>query len=164
MNTAPFAGTARVANAITSPAARELRGSFVLLRADALWLLLPREAVSAAAHLDAAPRATELAGFFEFGDPASARPVVALSSEMRLLTQFPADRFFVTPIATPFGEVGFGWNEVSVLIDARLQVQALPATLLTERTPVREFVEIDGKVVFCCDGTRLADHAFPNPD
>ena len=143
-------------------AAHELRGNFVMLRADALRLLLPQHDVGAATHLGSAPRPTDLAGFFDHGDAASAQPVVALSSEMRPLAQFPADRFFVTAIATPLGEIGFGWSEVSVLLDARLQAQPLPAALLDARSTLREFVEIDGRVVFCCDSTRMADHAFAN--
>jgi hypothetical protein len=146
----------------TAPTARELRGNFVLLRADTLRLLLPQHDVGAATHLDAAPRPTDLAGFFEHGDEAAAQPVVALSSDMLPLAQFPPDRFFVTSIATPLGEIGFGWSEVSVLLDARLQAQPLPAALFNAQTALREFVEIDGRVVFCCDSTRMADHAFAN--
>ena len=139
---------------------RELRGNFVLLRADALRLLLPGHDVGAASHLASAPRSTDIAGFFEHGDEAAPQPVVALSSDMLPLAQFPADRFFVTAINTPLGEIGFGWSEVSVLLDAQLQAQPLPAALFTGQTALREFVEIDGRVVFCCDSTRMAEHAF----
>ena len=146
----------------TAPATRELRGNFVLLRADALRLLLPQHDVGAASHLGSAPRPTDFPGFFEQGDAASAQPVVALSSDMLPLAQFPADRFFVTAIATPLGEMGFGWSEVSVLLDARLQAQPLPAALFGAQSALREFVEIDGRVVFCCDSTHMTDHAFAN--
>ena len=146
----------------TAPAGRELHGNFLLLRADALHLLLPQHDVGAATHLEAAPQPTDMPGFFVHGDAANPQPVVALASDMRPLAQFPADRFFVTAIATPLGEIGFGWSEVSVLLDARLHAQAVPTALLTDQTPLREFVEIDGRVVFCCDSARLAEYAFAN--
>jgi hypothetical protein len=146
-----------------SPRARELRGNFVLLRADTLRLLLPQADVGRATYLDAAPRPTELSGFFEHRGEDGEQPVIALSAEMQPLVQFPADRFFVTAIATQAGEIGFGWSEVSVLLDATLQAEPVPAALLTEHTPLREFVEIDGRVVFCCDSARMADYAFQTP-
>ena len=70
------------------------------------------------------------------------------------------DRFLVTPINTSVGEVGFGWSEVSVLIDVNLQVHPLPAALVNAKAPLREFVEIAGQVVFCCDSERMADYAL----
>jgi hypothetical protein len=144
-------------------ASRELRGNYVLLRADALRLLLPQAEVGAATYLEQAPQPTELAGFFQYANEAGEQPVMALSVEMLPLAAFPADRFFVTAIETPMGEIGFGWSEVSVLIDTTLQAQPLPDALLTEHTPVREFVEIDGHVAFCCDRGQLAAHVFAQP-
>ena len=142
--------------------ARELRGNFVMLRADALRLLLPQRDVGAALYLDQPPQATEMAGIFEHHGEAGEQAVLALSAQMLPLADYPTDRFLVTPINTSVGEVGFGWNEVAVLIDVNLQVQALPAALVNAQAPLQEFVEIDGQVVFCCDSERLADYALAN--
>ncbi len=143
-----------------APAARELHGNFVVLRADKLRLLLPQADVGTASHLDVQPRTTDLPGLFErmSGDNGSA--LVALSHEMLPLPAYPTDRFLITAIETPMGEIGFGWSEVSVLIDARLQAKPVPQVLLNPHTPVNEFVEIDGEVVFCSDRERLAAHVF----
>ena len=140
--------------------ARELRGNFVMLRADALRLLLPQHDVGAAVYLDQPPQATEMAGFFEHHGEAGEQAVLALSSQMLPLADYPMDRFLVTPITTSVGEIGFGWSEVAVLIDVNLQVQALPAALVNAQSPLQEFVEIDGQVVFCCDRERMADYAL----
>ena len=145
----------------TQPGGRELRGNFVLLRADTLRILLPQSEVGNAEYLDAVPQASEVPGIFEYrGARGSegAQALLALSAAMLPMQAYPQDRFVVTPIATPQGAVGFGWNEVSVLIDARLQAQTLPAAMLADDAPLREFVEIDDKVVFCCDAARLADY------
>lgn len=147
---------------IASTASRELRGNFVLLRADTLRLLLPQTDVGAAAYLDQTPRATDMPGLFEHRGEAGGQAVLALSAHMVPLAQYPQDRFFVTPIATPLGDIGFGWSEVTVLIDAQLQPQALPTALVAEHAPLKEFVEIDGHVVFCCDAEHVAEYALAN--
>ncbi len=145
-----------------APTTRELHGNFVVLRADKLRLLLPQTDVGTASHLDAQPKATDLPGLFERTDGEGGTALVALSPDMLPLGTYPAERFLITAIDTPMGEVGFGWSEVSVLIDARLQAQPVPQVLLDPHTPVNEFVEIDGEVVFCSDRERLAAHVFAN--
>ena len=146
----------------TTPAAEatERRGNFVLLRADTLRLLLPQSDVGAATYLDQAPQATELAGLFEHHGEAGEQAVLALSSRMVPLEQYPSDRFLVTPIATAMGDIGFCWSEVSVLIDARLQPKPLPTALAAPGAPLQEFVEIGDDVVFCCSAERLAEFAL----
>jgi len=148
----------------SAPPQRELRGNFVVLRADTLRLLLPQADVGAASYLDQLPQATDLPGVFRRGGAAGEQAVVALSSQMRPLPQYPKDRFLVTPVVTPQGEFGFGWSEVQVLIDARLKPQALPAALAASNGPLKEFVEIEDQVVFCCDAARLADYALASRD
>jgi hypothetical protein len=158
MTSTPTAAPA--AATIAEPGTRELQGNFVVLRADKLRLLLPQADVGTASHLDAQPQATDLPGLFErmSGDGGSA--LIALSHDMLPLDAYPADRFLITAIETPMGEIGFGWSEVSVLIDARLQAKPVPQVLLDPHTPVNEFVELDGEVVFCSDRERLAAHVF----
>jgi hypothetical protein len=137
-----------------------LRGNFVLLRADKLRLLLPQEQVGEASYLEEPPEPTELPGVFLRASEAGDDLIVALSSRMRPMQSFPQDRFFITKISAPQGEVAFGWSDVQVLIDAELRAQRLPAPLDWEHGPLRSFVEIDGEVVFCCDAQRLTDSAF----
>lgn len=145
---------------VSVAAPTELRGNFVLLRADKLRLLLPQADVGAASYLDQVPQATDMPGVFMHSGEAGEQMVVALSSRMVPLQAYPQDRFLVTPVATPQGEFGFGWSEVQVLIDARLKPQAVPAALAWSHGPLQEFVEIDDQVVFCCDAARLADYAL----
>jgi hypothetical protein len=147
---------------IASTTSRELRGNFVLLRADTLRLLLPQSDVGVATYLDQVPQATDLPGLFEHRGEAGEQAVLALSAHMVPLAQYPKDRFLVTPITTPLGDIGFCWSEVSVLIDTRLQPQALPTALVAAHAPLKEFVEIDDHVVFCCDAEHVAEYALAN--
>jgi hypothetical protein len=133
---------------MTLAAARALRGNFVIVRADRLRLLLPQDGVGAAAYRDPGG--------------AQEQPVLALSEHMRLLPDCPQDRFLVTPIRTPVGEIAFAWTAVKVLIDAQLDARALPATLVSQRAPLKEFVEVDGEVAFCCDEKSIAEYALAN--
>ena len=142
--------------------ARALRGNFVLLRADTLRLLLPQGDVGAAAYLDQVPQATDIPGLFEHSGEAGVQAVLALSAHMVPMAQYPKDRFFVTPITTALGDIGFGWSDVTVLIDAQLQPQPLPTSLVVADAALTEFVEIDGHVVFCCDAQRMSEYALAN--
>lgn len=145
---------------LDTPTSEPLRGNFVLLRADDLRLLLPQEQVGEASHLGEPPEPTEFPGVFTRTGEAGDDLIVALSSRMNPLRSFPQDRFFVTKINAPQGEVAFGWSDVRVLIDVELRTQRVPALLDWEHGPLRSFVEIDGEVAFCCDAQRLADRAF----
>ena len=147
----------------TSDRSHELHGNHVLLRADTLRLLLPQDEVGAALYLDAVPQPSGVPGVFEHhgaGVDQGGQPLVALSKRMLPLDKYPQDRFVVTTIATPLGDVGFGWSEVSVLIDQRLHTHPVPAALTTPDSPLRTFVEIDDQVVFCCSAAQLADFAL----
>jgi hypothetical protein len=64
----------------------------VVLRADTLRLLLPQADVGAASYLDQLPQA--IPGVFRRGGAAGEQAVVALSSQMRPLRQYPKDRFW----------------------------------------------------------------------
>lgn len=115
-----------------------LDGDFVMLRADGLRLLLPQQDVGAAAHRDA-----------KAGSGGSG--VVALSATMEPLAAVPADRFVVTALhgAGPGEALSFAWNEVRVLIDARLRWHPLPAAMRVPGAPVSGYVEEGGEVLLC---------------
>jgi hypothetical protein len=143
--------------AMTPPALR--CGSFVLLRSDALWLLLPQHEVGAVEYLEEPPIAS-------FGQPGlhllqradGPRQLVALSSRMTPLEVFPADRTLVTALAgTP---VLWCWSELRVLIDACLRPRALPRVLHGPEMPVHDFVEHDAGLAFVCDARTLCTHAL----
>lgn len=145
-----------------TPTPAKLRGNFVLLKADKLQLLLPQEDVGAASHLDAQPRETGQNGLFELDsetEGGTPRFVAALSGQMDLLAQFPAGRFLLTSFEAQ-GAVLMCWNEVKVLIDAELQPRPLPAVMLPEGAPLREYVEFGDELAFCCTAERLLEHAF----
>jgi hypothetical protein len=145
---------------VNTPMSEPLRGNFVLLRADKLRLLLPQDHVGEASYLEEPPEPTELPGVFMRSGEAGEDLIVAMSSRMKPLQSFPPDRFFVTKINAPQGEVAFGWSDVQVLIDVELRAERLPALLDWEHGLLRSFVEIDGEVAFCCDAQQLTDRAF----
>ncbi len=141
---------------MTPPTPR--RGNFVLLRADALWLLFPQHEVGAVEYLDAPPAAS-------FGQPGlhldrragGPRQLVALSSRMTPLDAFPGDRRLVTAmIGTP---ILWCWSEIKVLIDASLQPRAIPRVLHAPQMPVHAFVEHDAGLAFVCGAQALCDLA-----
>ena len=158
------------------PTLPPLRGNFVLLRADGLQLLLPQQEVGAAQYLDARPRESSLPGWFELdgglegqvdrradgaGDGGSdgVRHVAALSGQMGLLRRYPEGRFLLTSFEGQ-GDLLMCWNSVKVLIDAELQPRPLPAVMLHEGSPLREYVEFGDELAFCCTAQRLLEHAM----
>jgi hypothetical protein len=146
------------AAAQASPA---LPGNYVLLRADALQLLLPQHEIGAVWYLTEAPQASATPGVFSQDGRSGERRLLALSAQMQPLVRYPEERYLVTTIATPQGEVDFAWDEMSVLTDPQLRPQPIPAALLLAHSPLQEFVEIGDRTAFCCDATRLADHVLP---
>ena len=133
--------------------------SFVLLRAGPLRLLLPREDVGAAEYIDHAPSATAEPGVFECDGDGASRLVAALSAAMRPLEQFPAGRFILTPLQVDDSDLRFAWDEVRVLIDARLEAQPLPPALRAPGAPIESYVVHEGEILLCTTARRLLAHA-----
>ncbi len=131
------------------------RGNLVLLKAGALNLLLPQREVGAAEHLAHTPRATAQPGWFELDqDGAAPRHVAALSAQLGLLLQWPAQRFVLTALPGRPG-AWLAWSDMRVLINAELRTQALPAVMLSAQSPLREVVELGDEVAFVCSGATL---------
>jgi hypothetical protein len=126
------------------PESGPLHGNFVLLRAGALALLLPQGEVGAAVHADAAHAAGERA---------------AISEAMTLLPTCAADRFVGVALAGTEG-LTWWWNDLRVLIDARLDVQPLPPQLRGPGSPLASFTVIDGQPVFPCHAEAVGTHAL----
>ncbi len=143
-----------------APARPALRGNFVLLRADALRLLLPQHEVGGAEYLDARPQCDSRDGVFEVAQGSGTRRVAALSQQMTLLPQFPADRFMVTMLGSAGNGIVWAWNEVKVLSDANLQPRSLPPVLCAPDMPLGEYVEDGEGIAFLCSAQRLDELAL----
>ncbi len=128
-----------------------VRGNYVLLTADALQLLLPQHDVGAAEYLSGTPEPSRQFGVFS-GE--NGRRYAALSSEMKLLGQYPAGRFLATSIGEQ-DDLFWCWNELRVMIDAELEICALPPVLCAPDTPVRQYAEIDGKLAYLCTAEQM---------
>ena len=141
---------------LTPPAPR--RGNFVLLRADALWLLLPQHEVGAVEYLQARPQASVATPGLHLQQGADGpRQLAALSSRMTTLDVFPVDRVLVTAlVGTP---IAWCWSEVKVLIDTSVQPLPIPRVLHAPGMPVREFVEHDAGIAFVCGAQALCAYA-----
>jgi hypothetical protein len=137
-----------------------MSGNFVLLRADSLRLLLPQQDVGAAEYVEHELRPAGEPGVYEHGEGDDLRWVVALSSEMRPLASFPADRFVLASLRTGESALSFAWNEVQVLIDAQLERHELPMAMRVPGAPIDAYVEHDGQVVLCTDAERVVSHAI----
>jgi hypothetical protein len=140
----------------------KLRGNFVLLRADTLRLLLPQNEVGAAEYLDSALFEPGAYGVLSGPAQQGRRRLVALSAQMTLLAERPADRFVVTPWGdnTAENELGWCWNEVRVLIDIELQPQRLPAVLAAPNTPVDYYADYGGEIAYLCSARRVSAYAL----
>ncbi|HWI84172.1 hypothetical protein [Ramlibacter sp.] len=132
-------------------------GNFVLLRAGALRLLLPQSDVGPAQHMQGQP--APLAGrpgLFEQVQDGATRTVAALSDRLRPLQVFPGGRFVLTTLATAAaGELRFAWDEVRVLIGARLEPSPLPAAMRSRGGPIDGYVQLDGELLLCTTAQRV---------
>jgi hypothetical protein len=134
-------------------------GNFVVLRADALRLLLPQQEVGAAEYIDGEPHPTGTPGLFEYGEGDGLRHVIALSGQMRALATFPQGRFVLTKLMADEGELSFAWNEVRVLIDARLEPHPLPAAMRVTGAPIDAYVEHEGELLLCSTAAQVLGYA-----
>lgn len=148
----------RETEALTRLAPARVGGNFVLLRAGALRLLLPRQDVGAAEYIEHEPRPTGVPGLFEHGQGDGLRHVVALSEQMRALPNLPGSRFVLTKLMADKGELSFAWNEVQVLIDAQFERHALPPVMQAPGAPIEAYVERDGEVLLCTTAARVLSH------
>lgn len=137
-----------------------IEGNFVVLRADALRLLLPQEDVGVAEYLEGEPLPSSEQGVFRHGEGESARAVLALSPRLRPLAQFPRERFLLTRLHAAGGELSLAWNEVRVLIGAKLQRQPLPPAMRRPDGPIDGYVEQDGELLLCSTAERVLAHAM----
>ena len=139
-----------------------LRGNFVLLRADTLRLLFPQNEVGAAEYLGITLVPADGCGILSEPGREGSRRFAALSAQMTLLAECPANRFVVAPLSDGKVEDGLGWcwNEVQVLIDVELQPQRLPAVLCAPNTPVDHYVNYGGEIAYMCSARRLSTYAL----
>lgn len=142
-----------------------MRGDFVVLRADALRLLLPQRDVAATEYIEQAPVSTEVAGRFVLPDAGGTpRPLWALSEQLRPLDRFPADRFLLTRLNGAGPAVALAWNEVRVLIDTELEFHALPTVMQGAGGLIDAYVELDGELAFCTSARRVLPEALAQPE
>ena len=131
-------------------AVRTVRGSYVLLRADGLRLLVPQSDIQSTDYMQARPELIEgESGLLHVPGSADGAVYVAIASDMRLLDECPGDRF----VSTRFHggvDVQWCWSEVRVLIDVQLQCQPLPPVLLAPHTPVREMAAQGDEWAYLC--------------
>lgn len=136
------------------------RGNYVLLTADTLHLLLPQDEVGAAEYLEGELEACEEPGLLRLRGTESPRRFAALSTQMTLLPQCPPGRFLITPLGDGTDNLGWCWNELKILIDAKLPIHPIPAVLLTPATPVDRYVEVEGKFAYLCSARQLKSFAL----
>lgn len=137
-----------------------LSGNYVMLRADTLRLLLPQQEVGAAEYLGVTLEPGDEPGLLRQADGQSARCFAALSAQMTLLPQCPSDRFVATVLGEKSDDIAWCWNEVQVLINVELQPRQLPAVLLAPHTPVDQYVDHEGGIVYLCSARRLRAYAL----
>lgn len=135
-------------------------GNFVVLRADALRLLLPQEDVGVAHYLEGEPPAAGEAGLFRQGEGEAARTVLALSEQLRPLQRFPRERFLLTRLHAGDDELVLAWNEVRVLIGVQFARQPLPPAMRLPGAPIDGYVDQDGELLLCSSAARVLAYAL----
>lgn len=146
-------------------AAMQVRGDFVLLRADSLRLLLPQHDVNATDYMERVPASTGVPGIFNLGEDAGpAHQVVALSEHMDMLTTFPEGRFLLTRLSGDRRQFSLAWNEVRVLIDTALELHPLPPIMQGNAGLMDAYVEIDGELAFCTTANRMLAEVQAAPE
>ena len=135
-------------------------GNYVMLRAGSLRLLLPQAEVGAAEYVEGQFEALGDMGLMQRSGGGEQCFYVAMSSDMTPLPQIPEGRFLVTTLGDGSDELRWCWDEVRVLIDFDFTAQPLPPVLAAAYTPVNEFFEQDGEIIFLCDAARIAGFAF----
>ena len=137
-------------------------GGWMLLRADALRLLLPLAEVGAAEHLDGTPQPSGQPGLFELAaaEPDGApRFVAALSARLQPLPELPPARFVVTPFPAQPGVV-LAWDEARLLAADTVALRPLPAAMCAPESPLTHYAEVEGQPAFACSAERVLGYAF----
>lgn len=141
-------------------ARRTVRGSYVLLRADGLRLLLPQTDIQSTDYMQVRPELIEgESGLLHVPGSEDGAVYVAIAADMRLLDECPSDRF----VSTRFNggvDVQWCWSEVRVLIDVQLPCEPLPPVLLADYTPVRELVAVGEEWAYLCSAESLQQFAL----
>lgn len=154
-------------SATPAPSRPTLHGNYVLLRADNLRLLLPQHEVGSLAYLETAPDAGDLPGQFLFRNDerlAHSR-FVALSEKMRLMPDFPVERFVYTTLGHEEDDLlCWCWSQVQILPESEISPQYLPPVLRSPGSPITRFTELRGKVVFLCNARQLRQYALDLPN
>ena len=137
-----------------------VRGDFVVLRADSLSLLLPQHDVNVSEYLEQAPSPTDSNGIYALGEvDGRTQRVAALSSEMKLMHEFPAGRFVLTRLSGS-QDLLLAWNEVRVMMDTAFEFCPLPEVLRGRVGLIDAYVVLDdGVVAFCTTANRLLAEA-----
>jgi hypothetical protein len=66
----------------------------------------------------------------------------------------------LTRLESAAGGLAFAWNEARVLIDARLELHALPPAMRVPGAPIDGYVEHDGELVFCTTARAVVEAAL----
>ena len=144
----------------TTQAVRTVRGNYVLLRADALRLLLPQTDIQSTNYMQTRPEPIDgESGLLHMPGSDDGAVYVALSSDMRLLDACPSDRFVSTRLQGDV-DVQWCWSEVRVLMDTQLSYEAVPPVLLAPHTPVHEMAAVGDEWAYLCSAEVLQQFAL----
>ncbi len=142
------------ANTTTGPSITA-RGDYVLLTADTLRLLLPKQDVGAAEFRAGMLEASEAPGLLKLRGTESLRRFAVLSGQMRLLPHCPDDRRLMTSVGNGGDDVAWCWNALRELPDVELPLYPIPKVLFAANAPVEAYVEVDGELAYLCSAHRL---------
>lgn len=147
----------------------EQQGNFVAMRSGALWLFVPQSQVLSTERLarlsnQAMTEEHQRPGVFKSVDSSDdtterVSHYAALSAEMTLLPSLPEQRFLTTVFDG--SDIHWCWDEVQVLIGARIACQTLPPVLCSQVTPLESVAILDDdRRGFLCNTGAIINYAL----
>lgn len=146
---------------------RELKGNFVALRSDDLWLILPQEQVASTRRLDSGIKMVSDKGksgiyIAKSAEKGKKSYYAALSEQMTLFPKLPKSRFLLTTFHK--SKIQWCWDDVFVLIDTTVSCQEIPKVLRKPSTPLQALATwSDGEELFngfLCSSDRVVRYVM----
>ncbi len=144
---------------------QRLRGDYVLLRTDSLYLLAPQKNMASIKHLKDKDTAnlhclSDSAQLLSaINDNDNQQPVfAALSDKLALTNSIPRNRYVVTTHKKT-ADIRWCWSEVQLLSNVDMPLTPMPALLCLALTPISAIVTLaNGEQAFVCNFEHLLDY------
>ncbi len=146
----------------------KLVGSFVLLSADGVKILIPQSNIGQAHYLPVNEQWIKHQSYDGLFSSENMKDTlfVALSNQLKPLKKSSQDRFIALPLHTKNNplttKILWVWNSAQILLNRRFDLIKLPQFISQSRSPVIGYVEYNNEIVYYCDTDKLITYALNN--